>query len=467
MQRVTRIVALTLAGLAFAACPGPTGQPAAPTPSLGSVAPPAATASPGPEGARFPAGSSDDGRYFVDQEGDAWFGRGDTAWSLIGQLDPTELERYLDDRAARGFNLVLTNVLEHHFSDNAPNNYRNDPPFTGEPFSSSPNEAYWQHVDYVVEAARLRGITMLLCPAYLGWSDDEGWAEEIRAASEEQLAEFGRFLRNRYGQFTNIMWLIGHDRVPDATEKARMEALAAELPADDLVGLGATPSADALGSVPWESTTVLPDFETIYTYDDTSAQDTALAWAMTPARPIMFLEGRYEQERDGGLGDPMLRRQDYGSFIAGASAAIFGNNPIWHFESVSLYDYEGTWQDNLSSPGTGDAQRFADFVNGLPWWQMHPDIAGELLVNTDLPGNTGARFSSSHAVVYVPTSRSVVLDLSKLTAVQLAELTRFDPRTGESEEVAVYGTDEIVTVDSPGPNAAGDDDWLYVLSPAD
>jgi hypothetical protein len=308
---------------------------------------------------------------------------------------------------------------------------------------------------------------MLLCPAYLGWSDEEGWAEEIRAATDEQLAEFGRFLSSRYGQFTNIMWLIGHDRVPDATEKARMEALVAELPADDLVGLGATPSADALGSVPWKSTTVSPDFETIYTYDDTSAQDTALAWGLTPARPIMFLEGRYEQERDGGLGDPMLRRQDYGSFVAGASAAIFGNNPIWHFESVSLYDYEGTWQDNLSSPGTGDAQRFADFVNGLPWWQMHPDIAGELLVNTDLPGNTGARFSSSHAAVYVSTSSSVVLDLSKLTAVRLAELVRFDPRTGESEVVGVYGTDEIVTVDSPGSNAAGDDDWVYVLSPAD
>lgn len=453
--------------LVLAACSTPSGQPAASTPNVDPVAPPPATASPGPGGARFPVEPSGDHRYLVDQAGDPWFGRGDTAWSLIGQLGPQDVDHYLDDRASRGFNLVLANVLENHYSDNAPNNYRDDPPFTGSPFRSPPNEGYWQHVDYVVEAARLRGITLLLCPAYLGWSADEGWADEIARATDEDMAEYGRFLRQRYGDFPNIMWLIGHDRVPDDTEKARLEALASALPPDALLGLGATPAADALGTVPWDPTTISPAFETVYTYDDTPVIETARAWAMQPTRPVMFLEGRYEQERSGGLGDPMLRRQDYGAFVAGAAAVLFGNNPIWHFESVELYDYERTWQENLGSPGSTDAQRFAEFVAALPWWEMEPDTTGELLVDGNPVGNMAARASDSHAVVYVPTSQAVILDLRRLSAAETVELRRFDPRSGDSEIVGTYVVDGPVTVEAQGPNAAGDDDWVFVLSPAD
>jgi hypothetical protein len=459
----TRTAAVVLAILALTACSTPGGSPAARTPSVDSVASPALTASPGPDGARFPTSVSDDGRYFLDQAGDPWFGRGDTGWSLIGQLGPQDVDLYLDDRAARGFNLVLVRLLEHHYSDNAPNNYRDDPPFTETPFQSAPNEAYWRHVDYVIEAARLRGITILLCPAYLGFGTTEGWSEEAVDATNADMAEFGGFLRDRYGDFPNIIWLIGHDRIPDDTEKARSEALAAELPQDDLVGLSARP--DALGSEHWSPTAISPDFETVYNYDDLATSDTARAWQMQPSRPVVFLEGRYEQERSGGLGDPMLRRQNYGAFAAGAVAVLFGNNPMWHFESVSLYEYEGTWQDNLDSLGTGDMQRFGDLVTGLPWWEMQPDIDDEFLVDGAREDNLAARFSDSHAVVYVPMARAVVLDLGMLSAADRVELRRLDPRSGDSEVVGEHAADGLVVVRNPGPNAAGDDDWVYVLSP--
>ena len=466
--RVRTILVLLLATVALAACSASTGTPAARTPNVGSVSPPQSTASGGTNGARFPAGVSADGRYFIDQVGDPWFGLGDSPWSIIVQLAPADVDLYLDDRMARGFNLIMANLLEHHYSENAPNNYRDDPPFTGDPFRSAPNEAYWQQVDYVIEAARVRGITVLLCPAYLGRATSEGWSSEVAEATNEEMAEFGRFLRDRYEDFPNIMWLVGHDRVPNDTDRARMEALASELPPGDLVGLGGVPADEestGTGTWAWSPTTISPDFETVYSYRDTPVSDTANAWAMQPTRPLMFLEGRYEQEREGGLGDPVVRRQEYGSFVGGAAAVMFGNNPIWHFNSVSLYEYEGTWQANLGSPGAGDAQRFGELALSLPWWEMQPDLGSDLLIDGELESNLAARSSDSHAVVYVPTSRTVVVDIARLSAVEQVELRRFDPRSGESEFVDSYPTDRLVAIDSPGPNAAGEEDWVYVFLP--
>ena len=460
-----RLAVVLLVIGAGTACSGTAGTPASRTPGIESVAPPAATVSSGPEGSRFAGGVSEDGRYFVDQVGDPWFGMGDTAWSLIAQLGPQDVDTYLDERAARGLNLILANVLEHHYADNAPNNYNDDPPFMGRPFRSAPNEPYWRHVDYVVEAARVRGITVLLCPAYLGNLAEEGWSEELADATNEDMAEYGAFLRDRYGSFPNIMWLIGHDRVPDDTEKARSEALAAELPPEDLLGLGAIHD-EVLGTPPWSPTTISPDFETVYTYEEAPVVDTGRAWAMRPPRPVMWLEGRYEQEDSAAPGDALLRRQEYGAVVAGASAVFFGNNPIWHFESVPLYEFEGTWQENLTSLGSSDAQRVGELVRGMPWSQMQPDTASDLLVDGDVAEDLAARSSDAYAFVYVPTARTVVLDLGQLTATDWVELRRFDPRSGESEHVGTYPTKGLVAVRPSGKNAAGDDDWVYMVSPA-
>jgi hypothetical protein len=121
-----------------------------------------------------------------------------------------------------------------------------------------------------------------------------------------------------------------------------MEALAAELPPDDLVGQGANADADVLGSPPWVPTTVSPDFETVHAYEDTPVVDTGRGWAMSPTRPVILLEGQYKQERSAAPGDALLRRQEYGALVAGAAAILFGNIPIWHLESVRLYEFDGT-----------------------------------------------------------------------------------------------------------------------------
>ena len=65
--------------------------------------------------------------YLCDQNDVPFPVIADTAWSMAGELNPTEVATYLDDRASKGFTAILMSSIEHTFSANAPNNYANEP----------------------------------------------------------------------------------------------------------------------------------------------------------------------------------------------------------------------------------------------------------------------------------------------------------------------------------------------------
>ena len=59
-------------------------------------------------------------RFLVDQTGTPVYISGDAAWSLIAQLGAADANTYLQNRSQMGFNVVLVNLIEHLFSQNAP-----------------------------------------------------------------------------------------------------------------------------------------------------------------------------------------------------------------------------------------------------------------------------------------------------------------------------------------------------------
>lgn len=413
---------------------------------------------------RFPTAVSKDGRFFLDDQGAPWFGHGDTAWSLFVELSERDAMAYLDDRARRGFNLVLVNVIEHHFTSNPPKNADGDPPFDGTAFSSPPNDAYFDHVERLVEYAAQRGVTLLLCPSYHGSGWVDGWWNELAAASDADLAHYGRYLAKRFADDPNVIWLIGHDQAPDDVIRSRQEALAGALPTRHLVGLGGLQSIGPLATPQWKPTTIVPDFETVYTYTNLP-DDTTRAHESVPRRPVVFLEGLYEQESDTPLGAAILRQQTYGPFLSGASAVIFGNNPIWHFQGRAIYPYVGTWEENLSSPGSIDAAFFGQVVRGGRWWLQAPDQGpGSLLVAGRGHGfeRASVRTGDGGSVLYFPTSRSVDLDLSRVSS-ERAIVFRLDPTTGSFVRLGVFETDAILSVELPRRNDFGDEDWVLLV----
>ena len=262
------------------------------------------------------------------------------------------------------------------------------------------------------------------------------------------------------------MWLIGHDRTPAPEVEAAEAAMARELAPALLTAGGA--SEPVLGAPQWPSLSGEIDIESVYSYRETPVEDVGLAWAATPVRPVVYLEGRYEQEADAGPGDHLLRVQTYGAFVAGASTVIFGNNPIWNFEAMPLYDYQGSWIDNLNSLGAQDAAVAWGLINDLPWARMTPDERGEFLTSGAGSGTdrAGARLSQTHAVVFIPSGRPVTLDLEKLTDNAAMTVLKVDPRSGRRSPVASSSTGTVITVPDQGRNSAGDSDWVYLVVPS-
>ena len=105
---------------------------------------------------------SPDHHYLLKKDGKPFFWLGDTAWELFHRLNREEARQYLDNRAAKGFTVIQAVVLAEFDGLNTPNAYGQLPLLNNDP--TTPNEAYFKHVDFIVNEANKRGliIAMLL-----------------------------------------------------------------------------------------------------------------------------------------------------------------------------------------------------------------------------------------------------------------------------------------------------------------
>src|SRR6476469_3803244 len=94
---------------------------------------------------------SDNRRFLVHEDGSPFFYLGDTAWELFHRLTFSEAERYLRDRAAKGFTVIQAVALAELDGLRTPNMNGDLPLINGDP--AQPNEAYFAHVDAVVDLA--------------------------------------------------------------------------------------------------------------------------------------------------------------------------------------------------------------------------------------------------------------------------------------------------------------------------
>ena len=172
---------------------------------------------------------SDNRRYLTDENGDPFFYLGDTAWELFHRLDREEADYYLQTRAEQGFTVIQAVVLaEHEFA--RPNPYGDHPLQDDDP--TKPDEAYFAHVDYIVDRAAELGLVIGMLPT---WGDkwNPKWAKGPELFTPENARAFGAFLGRRYRD-RPIVWILGGDR-PIETEVHReiIRAMAAGLTQGD------------------------------------------------------------------------------------------------------------------------------------------------------------------------------------------------------------------------------------------
>jgi len=208
--------------VALSACSSsspPNGSDGSGTGGNGDSAGPAVDGSPPP--GLFPLHVSSDHASLVTDDGKPFLLHGEAAWSLIAQLDASQVNQYLTDRHNRGVNVVLVNLIEHKFALKAPQNATGVAPFRNKNDFTTTNEAYFAFADNVIDLAANLGMAVLLTPSYLGFEGtDEGWYGEMSQMTTAQCSTYGKFLGQRYVSRHNIIWVWGGDRTPQSGERA-------------------------------------------------------------------------------------------------------------------------------------------------------------------------------------------------------------------------------------------------------
>ena len=440
----------------------------------------------------FPLAVRPGERYLVDAAGKPFFIHGDAAWSLIAGLTREEVDLYLDDRRARGFNTILVSLIETRFALNAPANAYGDLPFHNQPFTTftaladllpfetlrkygtlaatlfadygAPNEDYFAHADWVLRRAEEKGFLVLLTPSYTGYNGGtQGWYRAMIMNGADRLRQYGEFLGRRYRDFANIIWVHAGDY--DPPHKDLVRAIAEGIRKFDSRALHTAHGAPETAAIEYWHDESWLQINNVYTYGPV-CPSVLEQYARPQTMPFFLIESAYENEHE--VTERRLRTQAYHAVLCGAAGQVFGNNPVWHFDGPGLYPAPGTWQQALDSRGAQSMTHLGALLEDMPWWLLEPDSDRTLLTDGIGPEDqraVAARTSDrSLAIVYVPASREITVDLEEL-AGPIVAARWYDPARGRFSSVS---GSPFPTVGPrrfhPEPNnGSGPDDWVLVL----
>ena len=188
--------------------------------------------------------------------------------------------------------------------------------------------------------------------------------------------------------------------------------------------------------------------------------------------PVFLMEAHYELENVGQPPDfgtpPVLRREEYWAMLSGAKGQFYGNMYTWSFKNG--------WQNNIDTPGVAQLTIWKNFFTSIPWQGLVPDQDHSVLtagfgtygdmktaVSKSDYATTSKTPDGSFVVVYMPTARTITVNMASLKAP--ANARWFDPSNGAYTTIpgqpsANTGTKQFTP---PGRNHDGDSDWVLLL----
>ena len=246
--------------------------------------------------------------------------------------------------------------------------------------------------------------------------------------------QYGEYLGQRYRDFPNIMWVNAGDYNPP--DKSLVTAIAEGIRKFDRRALQTAHCAPETAALDYWQDEPWLQASTIYTYGP--VHSAALRQHARPERmPFFLIESAYENEHDAT--EHRLRAQAYQAMLCGAAGQVFGNNPIWHFDGPGLYSAPVSWRQALGSAGARSMTHLRDLLGRVPWWLLEPDTDHMLLTDglgaEDERGVAACTADGSSAILYLPSSREITIDLGRLAGRQV-RASWYDPSDGRLVPVA-------------------------------
>ncbi|WP_209332731.1 glycoside hydrolase family 140 protein [Lunatimonas salinarum] len=424
---------------------------------------------------------SDNQRYLITEQGDPFFWLADTAWELFHRCDRKEALYYLDKRASQGFNVVQAVALAEIDGLRDPNPYGQIPLENLDP--RKPVEAYFEHVDFVIQEAAKRGLYIALLPT---WGDKvfkNSWGVGPEIFTTENAYFFGKWMGNRYRAYTNIIWVIGGDRNPreNTTDLEVWNQLARGVEegvgGKDRALMTFHPQpAKPGGSSNWFHEAAWLDFnmhQTGHCPNQATYRIISHDYGLTPAKPTIDGEPLYEDHpncfnaKELGYSIPDdIRRIMYWNVFAGAFGQTYGCHAVWQMYTSDRKPINAPlrpWKVALDLPMAHQVKHLKELMISRPFLSRIP--AQELVLTNQDDDKTFVAATKdlygSYALFYFPTGKTVQVDLSSLASSKLT-LSWFDPRTGNSYSGGTFSRNANQRLIPPTEGEIGHD-WVAIV----
>ncbi len=438
-------------------------------------------------------------RYLETTDGKPFLWIGDTAWELFHKLNREEATEYLENRKAKGISVIQAVVLAENDGLRIPNSYGEVPLIDLDP--TKPNEAYFEHVDFIVNKAEELGLFIGMLPT---------WGDKIYSIhpgsgpivlNKENAFVFGEYLGNRYKN-KPIVWILGGDRNianDEVFEIWREMAAGLKKGSEGNQLISFHPRGNSSSSLSLHNETWL-DFNMYQSGHDEKYNNvyefTEKDRALQPTKPTLEGEPAYEDiavqfwnykkpvvngdnsevldadgliknrsyYKDGFFTDYDVRIHAYWNFLAGACGYTYGNNAIWqmfkkggNFAIPCLYD----WRESMDRPGAFDLRHVRKLFENR-FYKIVPDqtfISGSQPTKGENRVAAAGSTDNSFALVYLAKGQSVNVVMSKLEG--MIKACWFNPRNGFEKKIGVFRNNGIKEFTPPSSGLGND--WMLVL----
>ncbi len=421
------------------------------------------------------------GHYLQYVDGTPFFWLGDTAWDLFYKLTLNEIKDYMDNRAAKGFNVIQAVVLPETGALNKPNRYGQIPLKNLDP--TQPNDEYFVLIDSTIKMAAKRQMFIGLLPT---WGDKvtKMWGEGPVVFDSVNAYTYCKWIGNRYKDDPNIIWIVGGDRPAfnDSTDwRSVWRAMTRGIRegTDGKAFITYHPAGESSSSRFWSEENIfdmnmvqsghrkrdLPIWEWIkHDYD------------LLPPKPVLDGETNYENlpiatnpPYNGYFRSYDVRKQLYRSVFSGACGVTYGETSVFLFyrpgdkrENFA----EHYWSESLDEPGAVQAGYLKKLILSRPSLTRVPDQSLIVKRQGKEPSEHITAFrdvDSSYAMIYLPIGKKIEINTSLLKAKKI-KAWWFDPKNGRVAKSNSFKTKKVQWFTSP--TLGKENDWVLVIDDA-
>jgi hypothetical protein len=429
---------------------------------------------------------SADGHFLETTNDRPFFWLGDTGWELFHRLDFEEIQTYLNDRYAKGFNVIQAVILAEFDGIKKPNRYGALPlnNFNIE----TPNPRYFQLVDTVVKMAAQKDMFMCLLPT---WGDKvtPKWGTGPVIFNEKNAYTYGKWLGNRYKDDENIIWMLGGDRPPQkdtsdwrpiwrAMARGLREGTGYKAFITYHTWGGEKSTSQYLHKEEWLS------MNTMQSGHGSGHDVPVWKWIdrdfkLPNPKPTLDAEPNYEDHpvnpwpkwnpKDGFFDDYDVRKQCYRSVFAGGCGVTYGHHGVWQFYSEReepITNVDRSWTNGLDRPGAFSVSYLRKLIECRPYIGRIYDpsmiVEGQGEKGEFITAFRGK--DNDYAMIYIPVGKTIKVKTSFMKSSDV-KAWWFDPRIGLMVRGISSYRKDIMSFTPPTKGLG--QDWVLILDNPD